>query len=180
MRRSKTKVAISIRRNHLSSSVAPPAVNPSHHPVIRHLSPGTLDGFGAGAGLSRSRSGAHFQAEKRKKQTYRITHPSPIKQYLPREMTTVWPLPVRLKSPRMIAPFEMIVLPPRMIFCGPAMIALRDTLLPVSCRSSHTSEPHETYWTFRDCACAAINTYGLDILRTRVIDRLLHPWKTIS
>lgn len=32
----------------------------------------------------------------------------------------------------MIAPLDMIVLPPRMIFCGPAIVARRETLLPVS------------------------------------------------
>jgi hypothetical protein len=61
-----------------------------------------------------------------------IIHPSPIRQYLPRDITTVWPGPVRRRSPLIIAPLAMIVLPPKMIFCGPAMVALRETLLPVS------------------------------------------------
>lgn len=47
---------------------------------------------------------------------YLITQPSPTRQYLPKEITTACPGPVRLKSPRMMAPLEMIVLPPKMIF----------------------------------------------------------------
>jgi hypothetical protein len=47
---------------------------------------------------------------------YLITHPSPTRQYLPKEMTTACPGPVLLKSPRMMAPLDMIVLPPRMMF----------------------------------------------------------------
>ena len=65
--------------------------------------------------------------------THLITQPSPIRQYLPKEMTTACPGPVRRKSPRIIAPLEIIVFPPRMIFCGPAIVARRDTLFPVSC-----------------------------------------------
>ena len=61
-----------------------------------------------------------------------MTQPSPTRQYLPSEITTAWPGPVRLKSPRMIAPLDIIVLPPRMMFCGPAIVARRDTLFPVS------------------------------------------------
>lgn len=91
---------------------------------------------------------AHPQAEKAK-QTYRIMHPSPIKQYLPKEITTVCPLPVRLKSPRMIAPFEMIVFPPRIMFCGPAIIALRDTLFPVSWINRSTRAD-----SVRSCICS--------------------------
>lgn len=32
----------------------------------------------------------------------------------------------------MMAPLDIIVLPPRMMFCGPAIVARRETLLPVS------------------------------------------------
>lgn len=61
-----------------------------------------------------------------------MMQPSPIRQYLPKDITTACPGPVLLRSPRMIAPLDMIVLPPRMIFCGPAIVARRETLLPVS------------------------------------------------
>jgi hypothetical protein len=61
-----------------------------------------------------------------------MTQPSPTRQYLPSEMTTACPGPVRLRSPRMMAPLEMMVLPPRIMFCGPAIVARRETLLPVS------------------------------------------------
>ena len=71
-------------------------------------------------------------AERRQKETYRITHPSPMRQYLPRDITTAWPGPVRRRSPRMMAPLAMMVFPPRMMFCGPEMVALRETLFPVS------------------------------------------------
>lgn len=64
--------------------------------------------------------------------TYLITHCSPIRQYLPREMTTACPGPVRRRSPRMIAALEIIVFPPRIIFWGPAIVARRETLFPVS------------------------------------------------
>lgn len=57
-----------------------------------------------------------FDVEGRTRQAYLITQPSPTRQYLPKEITTACPGPVRLKSPRMIAPLEMTVLPPRMIF----------------------------------------------------------------
>lgn len=63
-----------------------------------------------------------------------MTQPSPTKQYLPKEITTACPGPVRRRSPRIIAPLEIIVLPPRMMFWGPAIIARRDTLFPVSYR----------------------------------------------
>jgi hypothetical protein len=61
-----------------------------------------------------------------------MTQPSPIRQYLPKEMTTACPCPVRRKSPRIIAPLDIIVFPPRMMFCGPEMVARLDTLFPVS------------------------------------------------
>lgn len=61
-----------------------------------------------------------------------MMQPSPTRQYLPRDMTTAWPGPVLLRSPRIIAPLDMIVLPPRIMFCGPAIVARRETLLPVS------------------------------------------------
>jgi len=61
-----------------------------------------------------------------------MTHPSPTRQYLPNDITTACPGPVRLRSPRMIAPLEIMVFPPKMMFCGPAIVALRETLLPVS------------------------------------------------
>lgn len=32
----------------------------------------------------------------------------------------------------MMAPLDMMVLPPRMMFCGPAIVARLETLLPVS------------------------------------------------
>lgn len=64
--------------------------------------------------------------------TYLITQLSPTTQYLPKEMTTACPGPVRLRSPRMIAELDIIVFPPRIMFCGPAIVALLDTLLPVS------------------------------------------------
>ena len=73
-----------------------------------------------------------FQCFHDSRVTHRTIHPSLIRQYLPREITTAWPGPVRLRSPRMIAVPEMIVFPPRMMFCGPAIVARRDTLLPVS------------------------------------------------
>lgn len=47
---------------------------------------------------------------------YLMTQPSPTKQYLPKEITTACPGPVRRRSPRIIAPLEIIVLPPRMMF----------------------------------------------------------------
>lgn len=62
-----------------------------------------------------------------------ITHPSPMRQYRPSDITTAWPGPVRRRSPRMIAPLAMMVFPPSMMFCGPEMVALRETLFPVSC-----------------------------------------------
>ena len=66
---------------------------------------------------------------------YLMMQPSPTRQYLPREITTACPGPVLRRSPRMMAPFAMIVFPPRMMFCGPAMVARRETLLPVSCQT---------------------------------------------
>lgn len=66
------------------------------------------------------------------KRTYLMTQPSPTRQYLPKEITTACPGPVRLRSPRIIAPLEMMVFPPRIIFCGPAIVARLETLLPVS------------------------------------------------
>jgi len=44
------------------------------------------------------------------------TQPSPTRQYLPNEMTTAWPGPVRLRSPRMMAPLDIIVFPPKIMF----------------------------------------------------------------
>ena len=70
-----------------------------------------------------------------------MMQPSLIKQYLPSEITTADPVPVRLRSPRMIALLAMIVLPPSIIFCGPAMVARRETLLPVSCTVSEMVYP---------------------------------------
>ena len=64
--------------------------------------------------------------------TYLITQPSPIRQYRPREITTACPGPVLLRSPRIMAPLAMIVFPPRIMFCGPAIVARLETLLPVS------------------------------------------------
>jgi len=39
----------------------------------------------------------------------------------------------------MIAELEIMVFPPSMMFCAPAMVALRDTLFPVSCNHDGTS-----------------------------------------
>lgn len=108
-------------------------------------------------------------------------HPSPIRQYLPKEITTVCPLPVRLKSPRMIAPFEIIVFPPRIMFCGPAMIALRDTLFPVSWISQTARVSPVSPSTCSDHEqCMPIDTYGFNIFCAGVIDWLLHLQKAIS
>lgn len=71
-----------------------------------------------------------------------MIHPSLIKQYLPSEITTADPVPVRLKSPRMIALLAIIVLPPSMMFCGPAIVARRETLLPVSYTVSEMIYPN--------------------------------------
>lgn len=67
-----------------------------------------------------------------KGQKYLMIQLSPTRQYLPKDMTTACPGPVLLRSPRMIALLDMMVLPPRMMFCGPAIVARRETLLPVS------------------------------------------------
>lgn len=48
--------------------------------------------------------------------THLIVQPSETRQYLPREMTTACPGPVLRRSPLMIAPLEMMVFPPRMMF----------------------------------------------------------------
>ena len=80
--------------------------------------------------------------------THLITHPSPMRQYRPSEITTACPGPVRLRSPRMMAPLAMIVFPPRMMFCGPEIVALRETLFPVSYTNSqqgrHTPRVSDT------------------------------------
>jgi hypothetical protein len=75
---------------------------------------------------------AKWTTKRRKKGRDLMTHPSPTRQYRPKEMTTACPGPVRRRSPRIIAPLEMMVFPPRMMFCGPAIVARRDTLFPVS------------------------------------------------
>lgn len=57
-----------------------------------------------------------------------MTAPSPIKQYLPTDITTCWPAVDLLRSPRSMEEVWMIDLPPKTIFVAPAMRALRDTL----------------------------------------------------
>jgi len=71
-----------------------------------------------------------------------MTQPSPTKQYRPREITTACPGRDWRRSPRIIAPLEMMVLPPRIMFCGPAIVARLETLFPVSWKAKgrvHTS-----------------------------------------
>lgn len=63
---------------------------------------------------------------------YLMIQPSPTKQYLPSDMTTTCHGPVRLSSPRIIAPLDMIVLPPRIMFCGPAMVVILCYQCPVT------------------------------------------------
>lgn len=58
-----------------------------------------------------------------------MTVPSPMRQYRPREMTTdgFEPAPDLRRSPRMIEWGWMMVLPPRMMFCGPWIVAIGTT-----------------------------------------------------
>lgn len=63
----------------------------------------------------------------------------------------------------MMAPLDMIVLPPRIMFCGPAIVARRETLLPVSFQFVQTIPPR--VWT---------RSYRFDELGFRVVDRCIH------
>jgi hypothetical protein len=64
----------------------------------------------------------------------------------------------------MMAPLDMIVLPPRIMFCGPAIVARRETLLPVSFQYVHM------IFLTKERTCS----YRFDELGFRVVDRCIH------
>ena len=76
----------------------------------------------------------------------------------------------------MMAPLAMMVLPPRMIFCGPAIVALRDTLLPVSCVSADEEGRGRNIGETSSGSNEenGVNTNCLDVLCLGVVYRSLH------